>query len=50
MKTTLTSTILITTVPTYVARVNMRDVYRIDLRSQKASPSNEAHKNLFNNQ
>ena len=37
MMTSLISTILITTVPTSFSRLNMRDVYRIDLGSQKAS-------------
>jgi hypothetical protein len=46
MKTALVSTILITTVPTSVARLNMRDVYRIDSDSQRASPI-EADENLF---
>ena len=43
------SMILIATIPTSVARVNLRDVYRIDLGSQKASPSNAANE-LFNNE
>ena len=46
MTTSLISTILITTIPTSVARLNMRDVYRIDLGSQKASPT-KADNNLF---
>jgi hypothetical protein len=46
MTTSLISTVLITTIPTSVARLNMRDVYRIDLGSQKASPT-KADNNLF---
>jgi hypothetical protein len=46
MTTSIISTILIATIPTSVARVNMRDLYRIDLGNKKAYPT-RADNELF---
>ena len=47
MKTSLISTVLITTITTCVARLSMRDVYRINFGSQQASPNNKADEDLL---
>jgi hypothetical protein len=44
--TSLIFTMLIITVPTCIARLNMRDIYRIDVGSQKESPT-KAGNDLF---
>jgi hypothetical protein len=49
MKISLISTIGITTITTSVARLTMRDVYRINAGSQQASPNNKADEGLFTN-
>jgi hypothetical protein len=47
MKTSLISTVLITNITTCVARLSMRDVYRINFGSQQAAPNIKADEDLL---